>query len=72
MAETAKVIKYPTRFKYRFGEQLAIIFRQMGVDTLDVLEAAGAVEFPTVSAWLGGRTLYWCRSLLPPAHKAKS
>ena len=42
MAEAAKVIENTQRdLNIALVNELAIIFRQMGIDTLDVLEAAG-------------------------------
>lgn len=42
MAEAAKLIENTQRdLNIALVNELAIIFRQMGIDTLDVLEAAG-------------------------------
>ena len=44
--------------------ELAIIFREMNIDTLDVLQAAGTVELSAVLARASCWPLHWGRSLL--------
>ena len=45
--------------------ELAVIFRQLGIDTLDVLGCRRQMEFPGLSAGAGGRPLHRRGSLLP-------
>ena len=59
-AEAAKVIENTQRdLNIALMNELAVIFDTMGIDTLDVLEAAGdQMEFPALQARPGGRPLH--------------
>ena len=56
VAEAAKVIENTQRDVSSADEQLAIIFDRLGIDTMEVLRAAGTVEFPVPPGLVGGIT----------------
>ena len=59
-AEAAKVIENTQRdLNIALMNELSIIFNKMGLNTLDVIEAAKTMEFSSLYPdWLG--TLHWC------------
>jgi UDP-N-acetyl-D-galactosamine dehydrogenase len=65
VAEASKAIENAQRdVNISFVNELALIFDKMGIDTTDVIEAAGTKwNFLKYLPGLVG-TLYWCRSLL--------
>ena len=63
VAEAAKVSN-AAHLNIALVNELAIIFRLLGIDTLDILEAAGGVEFRLFHR-AGGRSLHRRRHLLP-------
>ncbi len=62
MAEAAKVIENTQRdLNIALINELALIFRRLGIDTQEVLEAAGTKwNFPAVPARPGWRALHRC------------
>ena len=62
VAEAAKVIENTQRdLNIALVNELAIIFSHLGIDTLDVLDAAGsAMEFSSFSSGTRWRSLHWC------------
>jgi UDP-N-acetyl-D-galactosamine dehydrogenase len=65
VAEAAKVIENTQRdVNIALINELALIFNKMGIDTEDVLKAAGQVELLTIPSGSGRRALYRGRSVL--------
>ncbi len=69
VAEAAKVIENSQRdVNIAFVNELALIFERIGIDTHEVLEAAGTKwNFLPFKPGLVGRTLYWGGSILSDA-----
>ena len=66
VAEAAKVIENTQRdLNIALMNELAMIFNRLGIDSLEVLEAAGSRSLPAVHAGPGRRPLHRRRSLLP-------
>ncbi len=65
-AEAAKVIENTQRdINIAFVNELAVIFNKMGIDTHEVLKAAGTKwNFLNFFPWPCGWSLHWSRSLL--------
>ena len=59
IAEASKVIENAQRdLNISFVNELSLIFDRLGIDTLDVLEAASTKWNFKLSTWLSWRTLY--------------
>ena len=67
VAEASKIIENTQRdVNIALVNELSIIFNRIGINTFEVLEAAGhEVELPEVSAWPRWRALHRHRPLLP-------
>ena len=67
VAEASKIIENTQRdVNIALVNELSIIFDRIGINTFEVLEAAGnQVELPQVPAWPRGRPLHRHRPLLP-------
>lgn len=66
VAEAAKVIENTQRdLNISFMNELSIIFDRMGIDTREVIEAAGTKWNFEILPWASRRSLYRGRSVLP-------
>jgi UDP-N-acetyl-D-galactosamine dehydrogenase len=66
VAEAAKVIENSQRdINIAFVNELSKIFNILGIDTHAVLEAAGTKWNFALQTRACGRSLYWCRPVLP-------